>query len=91
MGFPILVRCHLYIGYGHGPCYNRVNLPQNVPNGHPIAVRVNSGKFFFRIPCLIYVSPFSHAVLHVSGLVQERRKSIANAMELCLSCINPSV
>ena len=28
---------------------------------------------------------------HVDGLVQERRYSIANALELCLSCTNPSV
>ena len=26
----------------------------------------------------------------LDGLVQERRNSIANALELCLSCINPS-
>ena len=28
---------------------------------------------------------------YVDGLVQERRNSIANALELCLSCTNPSV
>ena len=28
---------------------------------------------------------------HINGLVQERRNSIANAMELCLSCTNPSI
>ena len=27
---------------------------------------------------------------HIDGLVQERRNSSALAMELCLSCINPS-
>ena len=27
--------------------------------------------------------------LQINGLVQERRNSIANALELCLSCINP--
>ena len=26
----------------------------------------------------------------IGGLVQERRNSIANALELCLSCTNPS-
>ena len=30
-------------------------------------------------------------VMHINGLVQERRKSIVNALELCLSCINPSI
>ena len=29
--------------------------------------------------------------LHVDGLVQERRNSIANVLELCLSCTNPSM
>ena len=29
--------------------------------------------------------------LHVDGLMQERCTSIANALELCLSCINPSM
>ena len=28
---------------------------------------------------------------HVDGLMQERRNSIANALELRLSCINPSI
>ena len=27
----------------------------------------------------------------IDGLMQERRKSIANALELCLSCTNPSI
>ena len=30
-------------------------------------------------------------IFHVDGLVQERRNSIANALELCLSCINTSI
>ena len=29
-------------------------------------------------------------VCNIDGLVQERRNSIANALELCLSCTNPS-
>ena len=28
---------------------------------------------------------------YIDGLVQEQRKSIANALELCLSCTNPSI
>ena len=28
---------------------------------------------------------------HIDGLVQERRNSIANALELRLSCTNPSI
>ena len=28
---------------------------------------------------------------HIGGLVQERHNSIANALELCLSCANPSI
>ena len=28
---------------------------------------------------------------HIDGLVQERRNSIANTLELHLSCINPSI
>ena len=30
-------------------------------------------------------------IIHVDGLVQERRNSTANALELHLSCINPSM
>ena len=30
-------------------------------------------------------------LIHVGGLVQERRNSIANALELRLSCTNPSM
>ena len=29
--------------------------------------------------------------IHIDGLLQERRNSIANALELSLSCINPSI
>ena len=29
--------------------------------------------------------------VHIDGLVQERRVSIATALELCLSCTNPSI
>ena len=32
-----------------------------------------------------------HMVCHIDGLVQERRNSIANALELRLSCTNPSI
>ena len=31
----------------------------------------------------------SHYTDEIDGLVQERRNSIANALELCLSCTNP--
>ena len=33
---------------------------------------------------------FEHFIYHFDGLVQERRNSIANALELRLSCTNPS-
>ena len=28
---------------------------------------------------------------YIDGLVQEKRNSIANALEICLSCTNPSI
>ena len=31
------------------------------------------------------------SVVHIDGLLQERRNSIANALELRLSCINPAI
>ena len=35
---------------------------------------------------------YSHlAIVHIDGLVQERRNSIANALELRLSCTDPSI
>ena len=30
-------------------------------------------------------------IKHINGLVQERLNSIANALEICLSCTNPSI
>ena len=36
-------------------------------------------------------TPFVSSVWHIDGLVQGRRNSIANALELRLSYINPSV
>ena len=37
------------------------------------------------------VLPFDHWWQHIDGLMQERRNSSALAMELRLSCINPSI
>ena len=34
---------------------------------------------------------YQNMILHIDGLVQERRNSIANALELRLSCTNPSI
>ena len=41
----------------------------------------------WRNPCRGYV----HTQGYINGLVQERRNSIANALELHLSCTNPSI
>ena len=53
------------------------------------------------MPTLIYVTvdmktncnklQYIHLHAHIDGLVQERRNSTANALELCLSCTNPSI
>ena len=40
---------------------------------------------------LLEISRVTLRALHIDGLVQERRNSIANAVELRLSCINPSI
>ena len=32
-----------------------------------------------------------HYICYIDGLVQEKRNSIANALELRLSCTNPSI
>ena len=37
------------------------------------------------------VACFLDSTLHINGLVQERRNSIASTLELCLSCTNPSI
>ena len=43
-------------------------------------------------PCFVeFISGNIELDLHFDGLVQERRNSSALAMELCLSCINPSI
>ena len=36
-------------------------------------------------------SRYTHSLVHIDGLVQERRNSSASAMELYLSCTNPSI
>ena len=39
----------------------------------------------------IYIYISMNSLLNLDGLVQERRNSSASAMELCLSCTNPSI
>ena len=55
----------------------------------------HSGKYLWSFP---QYGSINSAVIfyilqqeHVDGLVQERHNSIANALELCLSCTNPSI
>ena len=43
--------------------------------------------FFFFFENMMFVI----ATQHFDGLVQESHNSIANALELCLSCTNPSI
>ena len=40
---------------------------------------------------LLHQAISSHGVDDIDGSVQERHNSIANALELCLSCTNPSI
>ena len=57
--------------------------------------------FFWKLHChwlktlnichIVWVRQISVAVLHIDGLVQERCNSHLLAMELCPSCINPSI
>ena len=37
------------------------------------------------------INTMSYNTKHIDGLMQERRNSIANALELRLSCINPLI
>ena len=50
-------------------------------------------KFEFTVPFweLYKMQIFLHCLLHIDGLVQESRNSSVLAMELRLSCINPSL
>ena len=58
-------------------------LPRNPPN--QIAIYVSVGVHNPQAADLY------HVLQHVYGLMQERRNSIANALELRLSCTNPSM
>ena len=59
--------------------YFSLEYSQNEPHSYP------TGQGMERI----FVNfKFEH---HFDALVQERRNSIANALELCLSCSNPSI
>ena len=51
-------------------------------------LRKTTEMFFFYRYSLVYNSPVS--MDQFNGLVQERRNSIAKALELRLSCANPS-
>ena len=39
----------------------------------------------------LYNIVYYNMILHIDGLVQEKRNSIADALELHLSCTNPSI
>ena len=39
----------------------------------------------------VYICIYIYIVYNIDGLVQERHKSIANALELRVSCTNPSI
>ena len=62
-------------------------------------LKISSGKwqpFCLCLNVLIYIEFWSHSMpstrtWYINGLVQERHNSIANALELRLSCTNPSI
>ena len=65
-------------------------------NAFEIAISRMLAITFFRPQCLCGQGISSHDIdqiftVHIDGLVQERRNSIANALELRLSCTNPSI
>ena len=45
----------------------------------------------YMVHVLLWFGISQFYIYHFNGLVQERRKSSALAMELRLSCINPSI
>ena len=50
---------------------------------------INGDGYFMYIWVCMYM--YVHICIYIDGLVQERRNSIANALELCLSCTNLSI
>ena len=113
MGFPILVRWHLYIESGpwnfvacmdammtsgyfwhywpfvRGICQSRVDSPHKGP------LMQSLGIFFAVSLNMLSNSRVAYDLrcheADVDRVVQERRNSSALAMELCFSCINPSM
>ena len=61
-------------------CYNTVSFLQNSQNRHPMA-HPRGPEIYVLLSLQCYIN----------GLVQERRNFIANALELHLSCTNPSI
>ena len=57
---------------------------------HCITLLLSSHSIYAALMSLEQLCPCHHDI-HIDGLVQERCNSIANAMELHLSCINPSI
>ena len=52
----------------------------------PIALQSSIYSYIFELICKTEIVE----LLYIDGLVQERCNFIANALELCLSCTNPS-
>ena len=72
----------LPVWYNNIVHYNSDNLSPNTHKSHSqmsYEVSFVSSKFH------------SIIILYIDGLMQERHNSIANALELCLSCIGPSI
>ena len=81
---------------------NKISISQQTPHTLPFwasygvsIVRIWEKNWCYNGTALYFVlksdeSESSHD-LHVNGLVQERRNSIADALELRLSCTSPSI
>ena len=84
MGFPTLLRQHLYIEPAS-------RIPVSLYSWLYINRLIEE-----RFNCIanaleLHLSCTMCSWLYIDGLVQERRNSIANALELHLSCTNPSI
>ena len=69
--------------------FSQTHKPSIVPSWGTYGVKIMSSvgpRCYLSHGCTVYIM-----ASYINGLVQERHNSIANALELCLSCTNPLI
>ena len=83
---------HIVLRFAHVSTYGMFDqLPSHRANNVESIYMTSYNSFAWSIVNASLVFKLILCIKHIGGLVQERHNSIANALELCLSCTNPSM